>query len=85
MKEALRGFEMPQADLQKDSTPLKSAEEIHQEILSKMSATRKWETARTLYETAWELKVSGIRMQNPSWPEERVQDAVRRIFLHGHT
>ncbi|HWU43278.1 MAG TPA: hypothetical protein VN132_07570 [Bdellovibrio sp.] len=50
-----------------------------------MSATRKWETARTLYETAWELKASGIRMQNPSWSEERVQDAVRRIFLYGHT
>jgi len=68
-----------------DSALPKSAEEIHQEILKKMSATRKWETARTLYETAWELKASGIRMQNTSWPEERVQDAVRRIFLHGHT
>jgi len=74
---------MPQSPLH--SPPVKSAEEIHQEILSKMSATRKWETARTLYETAWELKASGIRMQNPSWSEERVQDAVRRIFLYGHT
>jgi hypothetical protein len=76
---------MPQASPQTNSTPKKSAEEIHQEILSKMSPTRKWETARTLYVTAWELKASGIRMQNPIWPEERVQDAVRRIFLHGHT
>lgn len=76
---------MSQADLSIDPNSLKSTEEIYQEILSKMSPTRKWETARTLYVTAWELKASGIRMQNPSWPEERVQDAVRRIFLHGHT
>ncbi len=61
------------------------AEKIHQDILRKMTFAQKWETARVLYETAWELKACGIRMKNPSWPEEHVQDAVRKIFLYGHT
>lgn len=68
----------------KDSHEL-DAERFHQEVLRKMSPSQKWEQARTLYETAWELKASGIRAQNPTWTEERVQDAVRRMFLHGHT
>lgn len=68
----------------KDSYELQS-EKFHQEVLCKMSPSQKWERACTLYETAWELKASGVRAQNPGWPEKRVQEAVRRIFLHGHT
>lgn len=61
------------------------ADKIHQEALRKMSPTQKWELARTLYETAWQLKAVGVRAQNPDWSNVQIQEEVRRIFLHGHT
>lgn len=63
----------------------RNATEIHQEILCKMTPEQKLEQASALYAIAWELKASGIRAQNQAWTEKHVQDAVRRIFLHGHT
>jgi len=63
----------------------KNATEIHQEVLSRMTPKQKLEQASALYTIAWELKASGIRAQNSAWSEKQVQDAVRRIFLHGHT
>ncbi|MBI1860430.1 MAG: hypothetical protein HYR96_05890 [Deltaproteobacteria bacterium] len=55
------------------------------QIYSKMSAAEKWEQVALLRETAWKLKVAGLRAQHPGWSEERIQDEVRRIFLYAVT
>ena len=38
-----------------------------------------------LYWSARKLKVAGIRFQHPQWPEERVNAAVTKIFLHARS
>lgn len=64
---------------------MKEADQVQMQIYSKMSAAEKWEQVALLRETAWKLKVAGLRAQHPGWSEERIQDEVRRIFLYAVT
>jgi len=41
--------------------------------------------AEQLYWSARKLKRAGLRAQHPDWPEERLNDEVRRIFLHARS
>lgn len=63
----------------------KSAEKVRLKIYSKMSFARKWEEACRLRETAWKLKAAGIRAQNPSWDDRKIEAEVRKIFLYATT
>jgi hypothetical protein len=50
--------------------------------LKAMAGEQRLRIAESLYWTARKLKAAGVRAQHPEWPEERVQEEVRRIFLH---
>jgi len=54
------------------------------EILRAMSGEQRLRLAERLYWTARKMKIAGLRAQHPDWPEERVTDEVRRIFLNAH-
>ena len=53
--------------------------------LKAMTGEQRLRVAESLYWTARKLKAAGVRAQHPEWPEERVQEEVRRIFLHAGT
>lgn len=54
-------------------------------ILRAMPGERRLELAEQLYWTARRWKAAGVRAQHPDWPESRVQEEVRRIFLNART
>ena len=54
-------------------------------IWAAMTPAQRHALAVQLRRTAWDLKAAGLRMQHPDWPEARVQDEVRRIFLYAHS
>ena len=61
---------------------------IHPEqkrLYKKMSAEQKLQCAMDLYNTAWQLKLCGIRSQHPEWSEEQVKKQVWEIFLYAAT
>ena len=47
-----------------------------------MSAEQKLTTVIKLYYSAKELKAAGLRVQNPDWSEEKIQNKLRDIFLY---
>lgn len=53
--------------------------------LRAMSGARRLRLAEQLYWSARKLKAAGLRHQHPDWPEERLNDEVRRIFSHART
>ncbi|MGM0576096.1 MAG: hypothetical protein ACQEXJ_10245 [Myxococcota bacterium] len=55
------------------------------EALKRMTPARKLELAAQLREEAWALKAAALRARYPEWPEERVHDEVRELFLHART
>jgi hypothetical protein len=50
-----------------------------------MLPEKKLEIALRLYHSAMELKAAGLRMQNPDWSQEEIQEKVRSIFLNART
>ena len=50
-----------------------------------MPGERRLRLAEQLYWSARNLKMAGVRAQHPDWPEDRLKDEVRRIFLHART
>ena len=54
-------------------------------IFQSMTPEQKLKVALQLYYSARELKAAGLRFQNPDWPEERIQDKVREIFLYARS
>lgn len=60
------------------------AEEIQKELIRKMTPKKRLLTAFALYETAWEIKKSGLRALHPDWTEEAVQARARRVFVTGY-
>jgi hypothetical protein len=54
-------------------------------ILRALSGERRWQLAERLYWSAHKMKMAGLRLQHPDWPEERLTSEVRRIFLHART
>jgi len=55
------------------------------EAFRAMTPARKLEVAMQLYWSARRLKAAWLRKIHPEWREERVEDEVRRIFLHART
>ena len=55
------------------------------EILRAIPGEERLRLAERLYWTARKLKSAGLRAQHPDWPNERLDDEVRRIFLHART
>jgi hypothetical protein len=60
------------------------ADRIQREIIRKMTPAQKFAIARELYDTAWEIKKSALRVQHPDWSEEQVHARVMRIFTTGY-
>lgn len=52
------------------------------EIYKAMSPARKLELAGRFYLASRHLKAQGLRMQHPDWPEERINDRVKELFLY---
>ena len=50
-----------------------------------MTGAQRLRLAERLYWSARKLKAAGLRHQHPDWPEERVNEEVRRIFRHART
>jgi len=50
-----------------------------------MLPEKKLEIALRLYHSATGLKAAGLRMQNPDWSQEEIQDKVRSIFRNVRT
>ncbi len=53
--------------------------------LRAMSGARRLRLAEQLYWSARKMKAAGLRSQHPDWPEDRLNDEVRRIFSHART
>lgn len=60
------------------------AEEIQKELIRKMTPGKRLSTAMALYQTAWEIKKSGLRALHPDWTEEAIQSRLRRVFVTGY-
>src|SRR5271170_5977833 len=53
--------------------------------LRALTGAERLRLAERLYWSARKLKAAGLRHQHPDWPEERVNDEVRRIFTNART
>jgi hypothetical protein len=54
-------------------------------IYESMSAEQKVRIALRLYYSAQQLKLAGLRDQNPDWTEREIQEQLRQIFLYAGT
>jgi hypothetical protein len=55
------------------------------EVLRRMTPEQRWRAAHRLYWTMRRHKAAFLRSQHPEWPEQKVEDEVRRIFSHART
>jgi hypothetical protein len=53
--------------------------------LRAMTGAQRLRLAERLYWSARKMKAAGLRHQHPEWPEQRLNDEVRRIFSHART
>jgi len=60
------------------------AEELQSDLIRKMTPGKRLSTAMALYQTAWEIKKSGLRAQHPDWTDEAVAARARRVFVTGY-
>lgn len=54
-------------------------------IYRAMTPAQKLEVVRGLYNTAWQFKAAGLRLQHPEWTEEQIESKVREIFINART
>jgi hypothetical protein len=47
-----------------------------------MTGAQRLRLAECLYWSARKMKAAGLRHQHPDWPEQRLNDDVRRVFSH---
>jgi hypothetical protein len=55
------------------------------EVLRRMTPEQRWQAAHRLYWTARRHKAAFLQSLHPDWPEQEVQDEVRRLFSHART
>jgi hypothetical protein len=55
------------------------------EALRRMTPEQRWTAARQLYWTVRRHKAAFLQSQHSEWSDDRVQEEVRRIFLHAGT
>jgi hypothetical protein len=54
-------------------------------ILRRMTPEQRWRAAYRLYWTLRRHSAAFLRAQHPGWSRERVEQEVRRRFLHART
>jgi hypothetical protein len=55
------------------------------EVFRRMTPEQRWQAAHRLYWTMRRHKAAFLRSQHPDWPEQKVDEEVRRIFSHART
>lgn len=55
--------------------------DIQDDILRKMSAQQKLETASAIYHSAKQLKSAWLRQLHSEWSDQEVKQAVREAFI----
>ncbi|OGA04035.1 MAG: hypothetical protein A3I00_02740 [Betaproteobacteria bacterium RIFCSPLOWO2_02_FULL_64_12] len=51
----------------------------------KMTPAQKLQMVADLYETGIRLRVAGMRLEHPDWPEKRLEFEARRSLLYAGT
>lgn len=64
---------------------LTEADLLQLRIYKSMSPEQKWEQAFNMRELAWAIKTSVLKSMHPDWPEDRIESAVREIFVRATT
>ena len=54
-------------------------------IFRAMSGERRLRLAEGLYWTARKLKRAALRLQHADWPEQQIDEELRRLFFHART
>lgn len=54
-------------------------------IFQNMTPGQKLKSALWLYYSVRELKEAGLRALNPEWPDEKIKQNIREIFLYART
>jgi hypothetical protein len=63
-------------------------EKIHPvqiEGFRRMTPAEKLQMVADLYETGIQLRMAGLRLAHPDWPEERLEREARRSLLYAGT
>jgi hypothetical protein len=60
------------------------AMQAQDEMIRAMSPGRRLKVAQELYETAWQLKLAGLRREHPERSDEVILAQARRVFLTGY-
>ena len=55
---------------------------VQRAALQAMTPADKFRLLGTYWHMAWRLKAAYLRSRHPDWPESRIEEAVRRIFIH---
>jgi len=50
--------------------------------LRRMSPSERWSTARRLYWQARDIRSEVLRIENPSWTDAQIEEAVKKIFMY---
>lgn len=58
---------------------------IQLEALKRMTPAEKIQRVAELYEAGIRLRVAGLRMTHPDWPDERLELEARRSLRHAGT
>lgn len=59
--------------------PSEESREIELTLLRRMTAAAKWRVAHSLWVTARQLTIAGIRSRHPEWSDTAVQAELRAI------
>ncbi len=51
----------------------------------KMSIAKKFDLITTMRETGIKLRIAGMRMRHPDWPDEKLETEARRSAMYANT
>ena len=57
----------------------------YKETLRRMSGEEKLRTASAIYWSARKIKAARLRSLHPEWVEDKIEEEVKRIFMHAVT
>jgi hypothetical protein len=58
---------------------------VQLEGFRRMTAEEKLNMVAMLYQTGIRLRVAGLRLAHPNWPEQRLEEEARRSLLYAGT
>lgn len=58
---------------------------VQLEALKRATAAQKLEAVAALYETGIRLRMAGLRMTHPDWPDDQLEYEARRSLRHAGT